>query len=153
MQNYDWHTLVQQLSTPIISVACQILVPMAPGSSRMVMIRWKRERWTGNYQQWHPSTLSIPCWHWQRAKAREVKSQIFLMQDGFVGCLLSKLCPVYLEEYLHNSRAHLSASLLQGGCENRLTFKEEFQSLLPRGKSIVMYSAKPQASGPQHPSV
>lgn len=151
MHNYDQHTLIQQLSTPIISMACQIPVPMAPGTSRMVMIR--NERGKDGPETTSNDTPLLCCWPWQRAKAREVKNQIFLMRDGFAGCLLSKLCLVYLEKYLHNPTPHLSASLLQGGCENRLSFKEEFQSLLPRGKSIVMYSAKPQASGPQHPSV
>lgn len=101
----DGHTLIQQLSTPIISVTGQIQVPMVlqdgedgPKLPAMTL-----------------STLSILHWHWQQAK-----SPNFLKQAGFVGCLLSKFCLVYLEEHLHNPTPHLlSASLL-------LTFKEVF---------------------------
>lgn len=72
------------------------------------------------------------------------------MPAGFMGCLLSQFWHVYLEEHLHNPIPHLlPASLLLKGCENRLPFKEVFQSQLSRDKSIVMY--KPQAFGPQHP--
>lgn len=115
----DWHTLIQLLSTPIISVA--------QGPPGWLGLEMKEERWASEYQQWHPSTLSTLYWHWQRAKPREVTNPIFLMQDGFVGCLLCKFCLVYLEEHLYNPIPHLlSASALLQGCENRLTFKEVF---------------------------
>lgn len=99
-----------------------------------------------------PSTLSIICGYWQSAKAREVKKAMFLMPAGCMGCPLSKFCYVYLEEHLHNPIPHLlPASLLLEGCESRLPFQEVFQSQLSGDKSIVMYSAKPQAFGPRHP--